>query len=121
MLTEAELRRLATIMATTGLTRLEMEAPGLQVTLDAPGRHLAPAETPVTAPATGLFRPTHPDGLFRTPPDGSRVRPGQILAFIQSGRLLLPVTTEASGQIATRSKPDGTPVAEGDTLFTLTP
>jgi acetyl-CoA carboxylase biotin carboxyl carrier protein len=130
MLSDGDLRNLAAAMSRSGIARIEIEGSGgrlsLQVSPDA-APVLAGGELPsaacitVAAPSMGIFCHAHPDGLFPPCGEGTSVEAGQILAFLQLDRLLLPVQAAGPGRIAAVLAAEGRLVGYGDPLFTMTP
>ncbi|SDR21530.1 acetyl-CoA carboxylase biotin carboxyl carrier protein [Rhizobiales bacterium GAS113] len=54
----------------------------------------------LTAPTVGVLLHTHPMRDTLLAPLGSRVRAGQVLALLQIGALLVPVSAPRDGQVA---------------------
>ena len=130
MLSDADLRSLAAAMSRSGIARIEIEGPGGRLALEvSPGIAPVPAAgepsraacTIVAAPSMGIFRRAHPDGLFPPCGEGASVEAGQILAFLQVDRLLLPVQAAGPGQIVAVLAAEGSLVGYGDPLFTTAP
>lgn len=130
MLSDGDLRGLAAAMSRSGIARIEIEGPkgrlSLQVSPDAAPVTAAGEPSPavrgtVVAPSMGIFRRTHPDGLFTPCGEGASVEAGQILAFLQVDRLLLPVEAAGPGRIVAVLATEGSLVGYGDPLFATAP
>jgi len=130
MLSDGDLRSLAAAMSRSGIARIEIEGPegrlSLQVSPDAAPVTAVAVPSPaargtVTAPSMGVFRCAHPDGLFTPCGEGASVEAGQILAFLQVGRLLLPVQAAGPGRIVAVLAAEGSLVGYGDPLFATGP
>lgn len=79
-------------------------------------RAAPPATVPVTAPLVGVFHHVKPiTGL------GARVSAGQVVAVIESMRLLTDVTAPVDGNVVDVLIDDGSPVEYGQSLFEITP
>ena len=130
MLSDGDLRSLAAAMSRSGIARIEIEGPegrlSLQVSPDAApvpavGEPAPAACSTVGAASMGIFRRAHPDGLFTPCGEGASVEAGQILAFLQVDRLLLPVQAAGPGRIVAVLAAEGSLVGYGDPLFTTAP
>ena len=73
----------------------------------------------VTAPTVGILLYTHP--MHDTPlaPPGSRVSVGQVLALLQIGALLVPVSAPQDGQVAALLSTHGALVGFGTNIIEL--
>lgn len=132
-------KAIASWLADTDIECAEVSGPGWQVRLlrdsDYVARHVAAVSTPpplpdrslslgsrivkVSAPVAGVFLDSHP---LRTPPMiriGSRVKAGDILALLQIGQLLVPVTAPADGVIVRVLVDEQTTVGYGCQLFEM--
>ncbi|MFT8809015.1 hypothetical protein [Gluconobacter sp.] len=75
----------------------------------------APVEdVPVLSPEMGVFRG---NGMQ----EGQSVRPGDIIGFVETGVLRLPVTATADGTLGPALTEDGRPVGYHAVLFRLHP
>lgn len=78
--------------------------------------HGAPAVTvediPVLSPEMGRFRQ---NGLS----EGQTVRTGDIIGFVETGALRLPVTATTNGTLGPAEIGDGSPVGYHDVLFRI--
>ena len=130
MLSDADLQSLAAAMYLSGIARIEIEGPEARLMLQvspsaapvtAVGGPPPTAGTTVAAPSMGVLRLAHPDGLFPPLGEGASVEAGQVLAFLQVQRLLLPVQAAGPGRIAAVLATEGSLVGYGDPLFTIMP
>lgn len=92
-----------------------------------PRPHSAPlAAAPVSrpenvlakAPTAGIFTSVHPLRPERERAAGSSVSKGDIVAFVRVGPVLVPVTAEKTGTVASVTTETGTLVGYGTSLFT---
>lgn len=129
--TLAELDALRRALFRAGGTTLELSSGDVRITM-VPAPVGAPATPPATTEAAeatpgreitsdgpGVFRPAAPlrDAPFVTP--GTAVDEGQIVALLQVGTALLPVTSPAAGRIEAVLAEDGEVVGYGTPLFRL--
>lgn len=68
----------------------------------------------VIAPATGRFLPLPPE-TFTT--EGEWAHEGQTLAYIRTGKAVVPVVSAFSGWVMGMLVNEGQPVTAGETLF----
>ena len=135
------IRGLVEAFSQSSLTELDCVAPGTRVRIvkeggvgsrahrarsrpvspppDVPQR-LSVAET-ITADGVGVFRSHHPTSSERFVMEGVSVRQGQIVAFLQIGPCLRPVTAPREGVIGACIGPEDTVVGYGSPLFVLDP
>lgn len=107
------------------VTRFEVEAGGMSLRISLRGARPAQADPGGAARVTlaseglGRFLARHParDQDGQTPPlaVGAQIAPGQIIAFLATGSLLLPVVARHGGRVARLL------VAEGDLVEFATP
>lgn len=69
------------------------------------------------APAAGIFLPSHPSRPAVSTEVGKAVTQGEIVAFIKTGPVLLPVVAEKAGVVAAVAAEPGTLVGYGTPLF----
>lgn len=127
------LAELAAHLERNGVAALHIEAPDGDLKLVTPVRtsrpaahHAAPAAVPVSrtqnvlakAPTAGIFTSTHPLRPERDSAAGSAVSKGDIVAFVRVGPVLVPVTAEKAGTVASVTTEAGTLVGYGTSLFT---
>lgn len=126
----ADLSDLASHAARKGIELIEIEAEGqrYQLVVSANvqcGEINRPSNQPagsfIKSMAIGVLRTTHP--LRRTPEIavGSAVRKGQIVAYLETGELLLPVTATDDGIVLRQLELEGSLVGYGTRLFGLDP
>ena len=128
MLSDNDLRELADHMRRSGICLLDAEQAGQRVRL----RVLPPEATPEPGPPTtldpsvlvkassmGVFRRTHPDGLFARCEVRTAVSRFQILGFVQVGLVLLPVVAPQAGEVSRILVPDNAVVGYGSALYEL--
>ncbi|MCK9814514.1 hypothetical protein M1B35_10335 [Pseudomonas sp. MAFF 302046] len=131
-MTNQEIRQLAVWLKESHLAGAEIQRPGLHLLLkrsvDEPN-----AAAPVTAPepaaeseasllktpGLGRLLLTHPQQNEELASLGSRVEPGQLVAFLQVGDLLLPVRSQRAGRVAALLVPCGTTVGYGEAFMRL--
>ena len=82
---------------------------------------VSPAEPPsLRASAIGRLRLCHPEAVPTPDVAGPRiVKAGEIVAFLEAGPCLRPVTAERDGTIGPPLRPDGSLVGYGTPLFRL--
>lgn len=129
-----ELSRLDTIramLAAAGNVALDWKSGDRQVVMvptarpagTAPGAATGPrrdsADRTVTADGAGLFRPANRPGGAPLAGPGTSVAAGQVLAMLQVGAAMLPVTAPAAGRIEAVMADDGALVGYGTPLFRL--
>jgi len=132
------IEELSTWLADAGITLFELSGPTGRLRLSGgadpkslpPGScdavtdrtNNAPCRSPglmVTAPTVGILLYTHP--MHDTPlaPPGSRVSVGQVLALLQIGALLVPVSAPQDGQVAALLSTHGALVGFGTNIIEL--
>jgi acetyl-CoA carboxylase biotin carboxyl carrier protein len=127
-------QQLAEWLAEADVDCLELAAPGLRLRLvrgaDGYGIEQGPAAAPplaaepvmvatAVAPCAGLLLDAHPaqgSGLARR---GSRVRAGDVVALLQVGLLLVPVTAPAAGAVGDILIAPGTLVGYGSRVLEI--
>ncbi|ARE40714.1 Biotin carboxyl carrier protein of acetyl-CoA carboxylase [Rhodovulum sp. P5] len=100
-------------------TRIALRAATSAAPIADPAPPQPEAAQVVRASHFGLFRAVHPG---RTEPEatiGQQVTAGQILAFIEAGRLLHPVVAETPGTLGECLVADGALVGYGAPVFAL--
>jgi biotin carboxyl carrier protein len=111
------------------ISRFEYRASGfaLNVTLDfgglpQPGPRAtaeAPREQTIKSNAVGIFHSAHPLGLVPAIEEGSHVRAGQIVGFLQVGPIIRPVLTPSDAIIGAKLVEDEATVGFGQPLFEI--
>ena len=97
----------------TGVVNVELVEHGTQV------RAPAGAGVIVRAPSLGILLARHPMRKESIAPVGTRVRAGQVIALLQIGQLLTPVTAPQDGVLARSLVEPGTTVGFGTALLEL--
>jgi biotin carboxyl carrier protein len=133
-MTNEEIRQLAVWLRETHLAGAEIRRPGLHLVLKRSAGEVAacpPSTTPAPEPTSdvdgqllktsglGRLLLTHPDQSEVLVSIGSQVEPGQLVAFLQIGDLLLPVRSQAFGRLAAVLITCGTTVGFGAAFMRL--
>lgn len=122
-----DIRALARIMQSRGIGLVEVEDRCGRLRLTRRGAPPGPAATEtdaaeaLSAPTAGTFLRRHPareaPGLVL----GGEIRAGDIVAFLQTGELLLPLAAPCSGVVWRILAGEQSQVAEGTPLFAVAP
>ena len=131
-MTNQEIRQLAVWLKDTHLAGAEIRRPGLHLVLKrsadevaAPAQIAAPVaakameEPLLKTPGLGRLLLTHPQQSEVLVSVGSRVEPGQLVALLQVGDLLLPVRSPKAGRLAAVLTTCGTTVGYGEAFMRL--
>ncbi len=81
----------------------------------APAANSADAAS-IASPGVGFLRSSHPAGT-KFPCEGDAVGPGTVVALIQAGPLLQPVTASRAGHLGKQLVAEGSGVGFGTALF----
>jgi biotin carboxyl carrier protein len=131
-MTNQEIRQLAVWLKEAHLAGAEIRRPGLHLLLKRCADEVAApvgVATPVAAkpadeqllktPGLGRLLLTHPQQSQSLAAVGSLVAPGQLIALLQVGDLLLPVRSQQSGRLAAVLTACGTTVGYGEAFMRL--
>jgi acetyl-CoA carboxylase biotin carboxyl carrier protein len=122
--------RLAALLEGTGIVLLELTGPDEVIRLrrdavshEAAASNLAAvdgARPVIRAPSVGVFRERHPTNDTPLIAPGHTVEPGEVIALIQVGMLLLHVLAPTGGVVTDVLAADGDVVGYGAPLFKMT-
>lgn len=131
-MTNQDIRQLAVWLKETRLAGAEIRRPGLHLLLKrsadevaVPARIALPETSQATdeqllkTPGLGRLLLTHPEQGDVLASVGSRVEPGQLIALLQVGDLLLPVRSQKAGRVSAVLVPCGTTVGYGEAFMRL--
>lgn len=130
-----EISRLVAVADRQGLADLTVSVGGCMLTLRrGEPESLAEAAPPLPAlpaiarpaatlpaPAAGFFRASHPSAPAAGPAGDRAVTEGEIVAFLQVGPCLRPVTAPGPGRVGPALVADGNLVGFGTALFGFEP
>nr|WP_180205944.1 biotin/lipoyl-containing protein [Pseudomonas sp. SbOxS1]NYU06143.1 hypothetical protein [Pseudomonas sp. SbOxS1] len=131
-MTNQDIRQLAVWLKETHLAGAEIRRPGLHLLLKRSVDEVAVAaqiavpktskstdEPLLKTPGLGRLLLTHPEQSDVLVSVGSRVAPGQLIALLQVGDLLLPVRSQKAGRVSSVLVPCGTTVGYGEAFMRL--
>ena len=131
-MTNQEIRQLAVWLKEKHLAGAEIHRPRLHLLLKrsvdevatpiqiaAPAAPKATDESLLKTPGLGRLLLTHPQQSELLASVGSRVAPGQLVALLQVGDLLLPVRSQKAGRVAAVLTSCGTTVGYGEAFMRL--
>ncbi len=121
-----DIARISGWLAASGLAELELHGPDCHLRLRQDRGTVMPVEPPVavhvvTAPGAGRFLAAHPLHAAPLAAEGTEVAAGQVIALLQVGSLLLPVTAPLAAIVASVCATPGEIVGYGTPLLELHP
>lgn len=132
-MTLEQIRQLSDWLSEAALAGAEIQRPGLHLVLKrslgdtptstvvAPIQAAAPAVLDARTSGLGVLRLSCPGNSEAFAPVGSHVTPGQLLALLQVGELMLPVRSTQSGQVSEVLEEEGATVGYGHVFLRLSP
>ncbi|WP_122661897.1 acetyl-CoA carboxylase biotin carboxyl carrier protein [Pseudomonas viridiflava] len=128
-----QIRQLVADLTTAGLSGAEIDKPGFKLSLkrgiageyssstEASENQPEPNALQIKASGVGRLLLAHPDDSIVLAPVGSDIQPGQLVAILTVGTLLLPVRSQHAGQVCSVLVANGATVSYGQPLINLLP
>lgn len=120
-----EIRKIAQKMQASGLGKIEINGKDFSLRLHCAGRgslFMAPRPKQrrmIKALQKGRFWSRHPLEEKRAIEEGTKVKAGDSLGFLQTGELLMPIRSPGDGEIIRLAVSNGDRVVRGRPLFTI--
>ncbi|MFT9256546.1 MAG: biotin/lipoyl-containing protein [Acetobacter sp.] len=108
--------RLLLRLAPAGSAENAVLAPATQ-----PAQALKETQEPVFSPDMGVFHTRHPSSGENGVAVGATVSKGQIMAFVDVGRIVLPVVAPVDGHVVTVRAVEGQVIGFHDVVFEMEP